>query len=224
MSPRRKLPPPETLADLVEQLGGVPLNRIRLRPLLGTAREEDIVASYKAGEKAIYELVDGVFVEKMWRLDAEAVIPRIVAVLHDHVTERGLGQVLEADLPMRFLPGLIRVPDVCFFPEDRLRGGDLPDELPLAIIPDLVVEVVDRSNTPNEMRRKREEYFEAGIQVLWEIQPKTQTADVYTSRTEVKHIPNGGTIDGGELLPGFTLSLAKLFNLGKREQGKSKTK
>ena len=53
----------ETLADLHARLGNVPLQRIRCHPAPGTATEADVLV-YPRGEKRLYELVDGVLVEK----------------------------------------------------------------------------------------------------------------------------------------------------------------
>src|SRR5262249_56542082 len=55
--------PPETLADLHRRLGGIPLERIRCQPPPGTATEEDVLLRPN-GEKRLFELVDGVLVEK----------------------------------------------------------------------------------------------------------------------------------------------------------------
>src|SRR5262249_8918228 len=54
----------ETLADLVDRLGEIPLERIRLHPPPGEATEEDLIAALEAPRKRICELVDGVLVEK----------------------------------------------------------------------------------------------------------------------------------------------------------------
>ncbi len=52
----------QTLADLMDRLGGVPLDRIRFRPFPGTAVEQDVLEAEKQG--LLCELVDGVLVEK----------------------------------------------------------------------------------------------------------------------------------------------------------------
>ena len=54
----------ETLADLLEQLGGIAPDRVRFRPALGTATEKDVLALRNGPERRLCELVDGVLVEK----------------------------------------------------------------------------------------------------------------------------------------------------------------
>jgi len=53
----------DTFAELLESIGDVPLSRIRANPAPGTATEEDVLAIH-ANEDRLYELVDGVLVEK----------------------------------------------------------------------------------------------------------------------------------------------------------------
>lgn len=55
--------PLETLADRLKRLGSVSPERIPMSPAPGTATEEDVVARVD-GEKHLFELVDGVLVEK----------------------------------------------------------------------------------------------------------------------------------------------------------------
>ena len=79
------------------------------------------------------------------------------------------------------------------------------------IAPDLAVEILSTSNTRREMELKRMDYFRVGCRLVWEINPKTKTADVYTNLDERTRITKTGTLDGGDVLPGFTLPLVKLF-------------
>jgi hypothetical protein len=56
---------PETVADLLRRLGGIPARRVRLHPTPGTATERDVIAANESKERtALYELVDGTLVEK----------------------------------------------------------------------------------------------------------------------------------------------------------------
>lgn len=53
-----------SMADLLQQLGDVPLHRIRVRPAPGTATEQDVLDALEGPQKRICELVDGVLIEK----------------------------------------------------------------------------------------------------------------------------------------------------------------
>ena len=60
------------------------------------------------------------------------------------------------------------------------------------------------------MDRKLHEYFQAGVRLVWRIEPKTRTARAYTAVDAWREIAPQGSLSGGEVLPGFELPLAQL--------------
>ena len=87
-------------------------------------------------------------------------------------------------------------------------------------MPDLAAEVLSGGNTKREMDRKLGEYFEAGVRLVWLIDPKSRTVDAYTSPTEFRRYRNGQTLDGGSVLPGFKLALRPFFARTTRRKAK----
>jgi Uma2 family endonuclease len=61
------------------------------------------------------------------------------------------------------------------------------------------------------MQRKLCEYFQAGVRLVWHRDPATRTVTVHASPTESTVVREGERLDGGEVLPGFTLPLSSLF-------------
>jgi Uma2 family endonuclease len=88
----------------------------------------------------------------------------------------------------------------------------------------LAVEVLSKGNTKKEMDRKIQEYFRAGVRLVWLVEPKTETARVYTSPTKVHRIGTDGALDGGDVLPGFVLPLRKLFDHATRATQRRKAR
>ena len=176
----------------------------------GTATEADVERIH-AKEKRLYELIDGVLVEKGMGYPESLLAVAIAAALRNWVVARRLGLVSGADGMMRLFPGLVRIPDVAFVSRERLPGGRVPEEPIPSIAPDLAVEVLSESNTKREMARKCNEYFDAGVRLVWIVDPKTSTVAVFTGPEEFKVLNQDQTLDGGEVLPGFTLSLRELF-------------
>jgi Uma2 family endonuclease len=78
-------------------------------------------------------------------------------------------------------------------------------------VPDLAVEVLSEGNTPREMARKLEEYFSLGVCLVWLVNPMTASTEVYTSRHQSTVLDKSATLEGGVILPGFTLPLSGLF-------------
>ena len=103
----------ETLADLLEQLGGIVPERVRFRPPPGTATEQDVL-EVEAHEDRLCELVDGVLVEKAmgWRESLLASV--LITLLSNFVRPRNLGLVTGEAGMVRLASGLVRIPDVAF--------------------------------------------------------------------------------------------------------------
>lgn len=209
-----------TLAELMEQLGGVPLERIRTQPPLGRATEKDALASREGPERRLCELVDGVLVEKAMGVRESLLAAEIIQLLGPHVRANALGIVLGADCMIRTFPGQVRIPDVCFISWDRYPGEEVPKEGISSFVPNLAVEVLSPGNTKAEIDRKLRDYFLAGVALAWVIDPKTQTAKSYTTPEEVQRIGKAGSLDGGSVLPGFRLSLKELFASLRRPRGR----
>jgi Uma2 family endonuclease len=120
-------PIPETVADLLESLGDIPPERVRMRPHPGTATEDDVLAIL-AREKRLCELVDGVLVEKPVGFDESRMASEIIVALVLYLRAHDLGTVAGEAGMLRLLPGLVRIPDVSFVSWARLPKtyGQIP--------------------------------------------------------------------------------------------------
>jgi Uma2 family endonuclease len=210
----------ETVADLIEQLGGIPAYRIRLKPMPGTATEEDVVRWLDGPNKRMFELIDGTLVEKAVGVREAIMAAFLVRRLGDYCDETDAGVVVGADGPFRLRLGLIRYPDVSYISWDRMPGGVVPDDAVCRVIPDLAVEVLSESNTQAEIERKLDNYFEAGVRLAWVIDPKSQSAATYSSRTRSRTAGIDGELTGGKVLPGFRLPIRDLFASLRRKKRK----
>jgi Uma2 family endonuclease len=199
-----------TVADVLKQLGNIPLERIRLHPLPGMATEQDAIESKERYDR-LCELFDGVLVEKPMGYYEAILAGVLIGYLRIFLKKRDLGFVMTADGMVRVRPGQIREPDVSFYSWDHFPGRVLPRGAALDRSPDLAVEVLSPSNTRQEMRRKRREYFAGGTQLVWEIDPEEQTVRVYTTPTRSTLLTEADTLDGGSVLPGFRLPIRRLF-------------
>jgi Uma2 family endonuclease len=136
----------------------------------------------------------------------------LTTALSNFVIPRNLGWVTGADGMMRIIRSQVRMPDVGYVSRERAPGGRRPRGPIADISPDLAVEVLSDSNTRAEMARKRREYFEGGTRLVWEVDPVARTVAVYTSaEAPTAVVGEQETLDGGNVLPGFTLRLADLF-------------
>jgi Uma2 family endonuclease len=200
----------DTLADLLNRLGDISPDRVRLHPPLGTATIKDVV-DIQAHEKRLFELINGVLVEKGMGYRESLLAGAILAALREWIVPRNLGLVSGESGMMQLLPDQVRMPDVAFASWARFPDGKVPIDPVPHLVPDLTVEVLSKSNTAAEITRKRREYFEAGVRLVWIVDLPTRTVTVFTGPEQSYTLREDQTLTGEPVLPGFTLSLAKLF-------------
>lgn len=202
----------ENLAELVDRLGNIPLERIRLQPPPGTATETDLLLALESPRKRICELIDGVLVEKAMGYRESILASFLIVLLDAFVRPRNLGLVTAPDGTVRLWAGRVRIPDVAFFSWQGLPNQRLPSEPIPTLAPNLAVEILSRSNTPAEMHLKRQDYFKVGVQMVWEVDPDRRTVAIYTSPDSATAVlTEKDTMDGTPVLPGFLLPLQELF-------------
>ena len=200
-----------TAVDLVEHFGAIPLNRVVQNPPPGTATEQDVI-ELDDHEDRLCELVDGTLVEKTVGAYESYVAISLSYFLEDFVRRNKLGIILGEAGMMRLAPGLVRIPDVSFVSLGCLRGGRVPRDAIPDLVPDLAVEIISRHNTCQEMDRKLQDYFVAGVRLVWYVYhtPRREVR-VYVKPDEFSVVREDETLDGGDVLPGFRLALADLF-------------
>ena len=199
-----------TAADLVHRFGPLPLSRLRHDPAPGTATEQDVVFIHDR-ENRLYELVDNTLLEKAVGTYESYLAAVLVRVLGSFAADGDLGIVLGADGMLRLAPGLVRIPDASFISWNRIADRKIPDQPIADLVPDLAVEVISPGNTHEEMQRKLGEYFDAGVRLVWYIYPRTREVHVYTAAEVFQVLLQDETLDAGDVLPGFSVSIAAIF-------------
>lgn len=202
-----------TAVDLAQRFGAIPLSRIALDPPPGQATEED-VDQWEQRANRLFELVDGVLVEKTMGTYESLVAVEVACLLRNRVKPLRLGWILGPDGMLRLWPGRIRIPDACFISKDQTPDGKFPrGERIASLFPDLAVEVLSDSNTREEMAEKLQDYFQSGTRLVWYIDPIPQTAEVFTAVDQRTIVTRGGQLSGEPVLPGLVIALADLFDI-----------
>ena len=201
-----------TLEDLVQDLGGIPLARVRLSPAIGRASEESLLTP----EGRFCELVDGALVEKGMGYFESRLASILFAMIESWLAQNDIGYAMADGAMTRLQHGLVRVPDACFIRWDRVGSQEVPQDPICGIAPNLAIEIVSRTNTRAEIDRKRNEYFEAGVELVWIAYPTTITVEVWTTPRDCHITGIDDTLDGGTVLPGFTVSIREWFQRAKR--------
>ncbi len=163
-----------------------------------------------------FELIEGVIVEMSptgW-LHGDVAM-EIGALIRSYVKAHNLGRVTAAETGFSLTGDSLNVlaPDVGF-----IAAGRIPEQLPdgyVPFAPDLAVEVVSPGNSPAEIRTKIEKYLQYGTQLVWIVYPNKKKVDVYHPTggqgAMVEFVNIDGTLSGGNVLPGFELSVKDIF-------------
>jgi len=134
------------------------------------------------------------------------------AQLRAFVEARRFGAVT-GETDIKLIGDTVRRPDVAFIRAGRLRGIDL-DRVPLPVVPDLVIEIVSRSDRADDLIFKVSQYLSAGAKAVWLFYPNTKQAYRYVAdrlEPEVRSAAAGHKYEEPELLPGLILPLAQIF-------------
>lgn len=179
-----------------------------------TPQPPDIAPEPSAGGDSLYEVVAGRFVEKppMGAYEGE-IASLLLEFLAPFVRAHRLGKVV-AEVLFRIDPAanLQRRPDVAFISDARWpRNRRAPEDAAWDVIPDLAIEVVSPTNTAGEVVARVREYFQAGVRRIWVVYPSERLVYVHETSRAISVLHVGDELDGGDLLPGFRLPLATLF-------------
>lgn len=172
------------------------------------ATEEDLLRSPRDGRK--YELVDGRIRVSPAGTRHGRVCTRLTVRLGSFVERERLGEVFDSSTGFRLAGGNVRVPDVSFVAKGRFPGEQLPEGFG-DLAPDLAVEVLSPDDRSRDVLDKVGEYLQAGVSLVWVIDPKRRTAASYRSLTDVRTLGLDDTLDGEDVVPGFRCALAEVI-------------
>jgi Uma2 family endonuclease len=181
----------------------------------------------------LYEVVNGRKVwprvgradsDRLWEVAGgrEVEVPRmgalaaaIASFLVTHLNVYGWSQkrgFAVAEVLFQLLPGRPqRRPDVAFVSYEGWQPPPAEDPPAWQTVPLVAAEVVGPTNTVTEIQEKLEDYFAAGVRLVWVVYPVQRLIYAYESRTQVRILTEADELDGATALSGFRLPVASLF-------------
>lgn len=220
----RVTPPSDwTFADVLARVGDVDPARIRLNPRPGSATDEDCAES-KDLYGCLCEMVDGTLVEKVMAWEESCLAAALARLIGNFLELHPLGIVLGPDGPVRIEPRVIRMPDVSFVSWQRVPPelDTIPAGPVMELVPDLAVEVISPSNRPGEMSIRLRQYFKRGVRLVWYLYHQQRTLRAHTSPKRFTEIGLAEYLDGGEVLPGFRITLQSVYDAAFPKRPKKK--
>jgi Uma2 family endonuclease len=160
-----------------------------------------------------WELVDGELEEMSPSADISSSTAMMIGyLLISHVLPNRLGRVYAPDGGFVIFPDrqTVLAPDVAFVSADRVPQGEERDHFP-RLAPDLAVEVLSPSDRMSEVLAKVAMYLEAEVGLVWLVDPRRQTVTVFRPDATPEKLDATMTIDGGDVLPGFSTPVAAMF-------------
>lgn len=173
-----------------------------------TLEDYHAICDLPENEGRILELIDGEIVEKMASFEPSQIASRINGFAFIFLLSHPIGYLTGEAGGYVMAPGHVYNPDVGFISKARLP--DKPErEAPIP--PDFAVEVKSPSDRKRAMRRKAERYLEFGTKLVWLVFPEEQLVEVYMPDQDVMVVGIDGVLDGGTILPGFSLAVRQIF-------------
>lgn len=175
-----------------------------------TYTPEDLLAMSE-GDR--FELVDGHLVERTVSALSSFVAFELGGRIRDHCRAHSPAWIFGADCGIQCFPGhprKVRKPDVSLVRRERLPVEQL-DEGFLTLPPDLVIEVVSPNDLAAEVEEKVQDYYQAGVRLVWVVYPTTRTVYIYRGDGSIAAARADDELDGEDILPGFRCRIAEIF-------------
>jgi Uma2 family endonuclease len=124
-------------------------------------------------------------------------------------TRRGFVLTGEVGVYIRRNPDTVRAGDVLFISAERPAGRGASGYL--TVPPELVVEILSPEDHWRDVQAKLDDYFSAGVDRIWIVDPKARRISVYFSPSQSQTFEAGQTLTDEELLPGFSLLVSEVL-------------
>jgi Uma2 family endonuclease len=169
---------------------------------------QDFEAYITQHPERLFELIHGEIVEKVPTEEHGTIVLNIGAEIRAYLKKNRIGRVTTE---ARHRPsGDVyndRLPDVSF----RLTQDEVVKQGAVEEMPDLAIEVKSPTDAYKQMREKADFYLANGSRMVWLIYPEKQTVELYQTGQAMQSYSEADALDGGTVLPNFTLSLREIF-------------
>lgn len=127
--------------------------------------------------------------------------------------KKKLGKIFDSSSGFKLPNGADISPDVAWITNDRWEAIPENQKQRFApIAPDFVAEIRSGDQNLNYLKGKMTEYIECGCRLAWLIDPNNRKTWVYFANGDIQTIPFDTALGGGDVMPGFEVRLADIFD------------
>ena len=139
---------------------------------------------------------------------------QIGRLLLNFAAPRRLGRVMGSDAGVWLErdPDTVREPDVAFFAADKMPTGETVRGY-AEVVPNLVVEIASPSDSAREVRDKARMWLSFGVRIVWVVYPDARAVELHTVDGGRRMLAESDTLDGGDVLPGFSCRVGDIFDV-----------
>jgi Uma2 family endonuclease len=174
---------------------------------------DDLLRLYSKGVRG--ELIRGVLCETMAAgQDHGKYLMNLGGDLRSFVKPRRLGSLMASDsgVWLERDPDTVREPDIAFISAEKVPlGVSVPGYS--EVVPDLVVEFASPSDSRREVNDKARMWHSHGVRLVWAAYPDSRSVDVHGEDGSIVTLTENDTLDGGDVLAGFTCPVSEIFDL-----------
>ena len=181
------------------------------QPVLLTA--DDLLRLHSEGIRG--ELIRGV----LWNTMAAGgehgeIVVNMTLLLGNFVKQQRLGRLAASDVGVRLHrnPDTVREPDLAFISAERLSLDERVTGY-YEIAPDLVVEIMSPSDSYVSVHDKACMWLSFGVRTVWVVNPELRSVEVHSAGPTLLRLTEDDTLDGADVLPGFSCTVKDLFDL-----------
>lgn len=158
-----------------------------------------------------YEWVDGNLekTEYMMKNTERGIVKRIQRAFTKIQAYKNGGELF-AETKVMISDILVRIPDLAYFTNEQIEASE-KGEHP---IPTFIIEIISPNEKGTKIERKALEYFEAGVQVIWQVYPELEMVKVLTSPKLVKVCFEKDGCSAKPAVSGLEITVKELFGHG----------
>jgi Uma2 family endonuclease len=156
-------------------------------------------------EGQIFELINGEIVQKLPGSTRNSELSLVVASLvRPFCRSHGLRYHISGGDGAYDIQGNVVAPDFAY------KTTPMSNEYPDPVAPEWVIEIISPTDKAPDIRKKRQIYIRAGI-LYWEMYPESESIDIYSPGQPMYTVEIDGTLEVGDLIPGFTIPVKEIF-------------